>query len=322
MNRSLLKKSLQEARALFLACGAAMFAYSWVRVWLVSRLDTSRFQSIIELLPGEWRKFSPVDMEWLVTYTGRIAVVYDEPIIVVGMAIWAIARGSDCISGELNRGTMELLLAQPVSRLQVLYTQAAVTILGAAILSLAVWGGTAVGVWANSVQEQVTPTFQAPLLGIEIPNPFAEKQTVRVPMSERVDLQVYGPATFNLFCLGFFLAGASSLASSCDRYRWRTIGVVVGAYVVQFVIKMVGLAVEELRWLLFGTIFTAYEPEEFVSIAAQSPDQAWRLLQYDAAGAAVELGPLGYDLVLLGLGSVCYLAAGAIFHRRDLPAPL
>lgn len=322
MNRCLLKKSLHEARALFLACWAAMFAYAWVRVWLVSRLDTSRFQSIIELLPNEWTKFSPVDMAWLVTYTGRIAVVYDEPIIVVGMAIWAIARGSDCISGELNRGTMELLLAQPVSRLQVLFTQAGVTVSGAILLSLAVWAGTAVGVQMNTVEEQVTPKFQVPLLGIEATNPFAEPVKVRVPMSERVALEPYGPASANLFCFGFFLAGLSSLMSSWDRYRWRTIGLVVGVYVVQFVMKMVGLAADEWRWLLFGTFFTAYEPEEFVSVAAQTPDQAWGLLQYDAAGVATELGPVGYDLVLLGLGGVCYLAAGVIFHRRDLPAPL
>ena len=42
--------------------------------------------------------------------------------------MFAIARGSDVVSGELGRGTLEMLLAQPVSRLQVLYTQAAVTL--------------------------------------------------------------------------------------------------------------------------------------------------------------------------------------------------
>jgi ABC-2 type transport system permease protein len=322
MNRCLLKKSLLEARALFLACGALMFAYSWVRVWLVSRLDTSRFQSIIELLPGEWTRFSPVDIAWLVTYTGRIAVVYDEPIIVVGMAIWAIARGSDCVSGELNRGTMELLLAQPVSRLQILFTQAGVTIAGAALLALAVWAGTAVGVSVNTVEETIAPKIETPIPGIELPNPFAEPTKVRVPMDERVDLSVYANASANLFCLGFFLAGLTSLMSSWDRYRWRTIGLVVGVYIVHFVLKMVGLAVDEWRWLLFGSFFTAYEPEEFVSIAAQTPEQTWSLLRYDSAGVATELGPLGYDLVLLGLGFACYLAAGVIFHRRDLPAPL
>ena len=39
-------------------------------------------------------------------------------------------------------------------------------------------------------------------------------------------------------------------------------------------------------------------------------------------GAFVEPGPLGYNLILLGVGAVSYLAAGIVFHKRDLPAPL
>jgi hypothetical protein len=34
------------------------------------------------------------------------------------------------------------------------------------------------------------------------------------------------------------------------------------------------------------------------------------------------VGPLTYDLVLLGVGLVGYLAAAVVFVRRDLPAPL
>ena len=34
---------------------------------------------------------------------------------------------------------------------------------------------------------------------------------------------------FNLFCLGVAVAGFSTLVSSLDRYRWRTIGIVVAA---------------------------------------------------------------------------------------------
>ena len=37
---------------------------------------------------------------------------------------------------------------------------------------------------------------------------------------------------------------------------------------------------------------------------------------------AWQLGGLGYDGLLLGLGLVAYIAACAIFWRCDLPAPL
>ena len=58
------------------------------------------------------------------------------------------------------------------------------------------------------------------------------------------------------------------------------------------------------------------------SIAARDPANAWALAIYGSHGEFVEPGPLGYGLLLLGVGVLSYLAAGVIFHRRDLPAPL
>jgi hypothetical protein len=37
---------------------------------------------------------------------------------------------------------------------------------------------------------------------------------------------------------------------------------------------------------------------------------------------AFEFGALSYNLVLIATGLVSYMAAGVIFHKRDLPAPL
>ena len=91
-------------------------------------MQTSQFAAIVEQLWDEFKDLWPVSLEQLLSYTGRIAVGYNEPIVVFGVCMFAIARGSDVVSGELGRGTLEMLLAQPVSRLQVLYTQAAVTL--------------------------------------------------------------------------------------------------------------------------------------------------------------------------------------------------
>jgi ABC-2 type transport system permease protein len=113
-----------EARLLLAALAALMFAFCWVRVFIVSRLQTSQFAAIVEQVWDQFKSFSPVPLDQLLSYTGRIAIGYNEPVVVFGISIFAIARGSDAVSGELNRGTLEMLLAQPVSRLQVLYTQA------------------------------------------------------------------------------------------------------------------------------------------------------------------------------------------------------
>jgi ABC-2 type transport system permease protein len=128
VNFTLIKKSIYEARLLFGGLGLLLFAFCWLRVFIVSRLQTSQFAAIVEQLWDQFKDFWPVSLEQLLSYTGRIAVGYNEPIIVFGISLFAIARGSDVVSGELGRGTLEMLLAQPVSRLSVLYTQAAVTV--------------------------------------------------------------------------------------------------------------------------------------------------------------------------------------------------
>jgi hypothetical protein len=88
------------------------------------------------------------------------------------------------------------------------------------------------------------------------------------------------------------------------------------------VFKLVGQAIHELAWLKALSIFTAYEPQKFISLAVRQPHAAWWLTQYDPQGQWAGLGPLGCDLLLLALGAAGYLGAAYGFCRRDLPAPL
>jgi ABC-2 type transport system permease protein len=109
----------------------------------------------------------------------------------------------------------------------------------------------------------------------------------------------------NLFALAFFLGGVTTLISAPDRHRWRTIGIAGGFCIVEMVIEAVGLMVDRLAWLKYLTFYSAYKPPRLVA----HPDQALEM-------AALHCG------LLLGVGLAGYLAAGFIFQRRDLPAPL
>ena len=323
MNRTVLKKALIEVRLLFAACAATLFAFCWLRVWIVSRLEMESFGAIIEQLWDKWKDFSPVPLSQLLSYSGRIAMGYDEPIVVFSVAVFAIARGSDAVAGELNRGSMEMLLAQPVSRLQVLYSQMLVTVGAILLLAFASWAGTWAGIQANNIVEEVPPpSLSIPGFGVEIPLGFRSGEKVTVPMRERVDSLTLAPAAVNLFSFGVCWAGIATLVSAADRYRWRTIGIVSGFLVLQLLAKIAGLAIPWLRWLMKSTVFTAYEPQKFVSVAVNMPEQTWAMLLRDSQGQIVDLGPLGYNLILLGIGAASYLMAGVIFHKRDLPAPL
>lgn len=325
INRALLRKCVSEAKWLLVGCSAVVLAFCWLRIWLVSRLETERFQRIIDNLPDTWMRFLSVDVKWLVTYVGRISSTFEEPIVVFGVCIWAIARGSDCISGELGRGTMEMLLAQPVSRLKVMFTQSSVTLLGVAVLAATSWLGIYCGLHTNRIKEEVTPSihlpFRIPLVGDDVPVPLAKPQTRITPMHELVDAEVFLPAAVNLFSLGVFMAGLSTLASSWDRYRWRTIGFVVGVFVIEAIVKFVGRGAD-IAWLTYSSVLSAYDPQRMVEISDKTPGATWSMFLFDDAGKFTTLGPLGHDLVLILLGVLCYAAAAVIFTRRDLPAPL
>ncbi len=274
MNRALWSKAFADARWLCFWLAILLFGFQWIFVWATSLIELGALAIFLQSLPPAIEKLAGIPLAQVATTTGRIAMAYVDPVVLLAATCWGIARGSDVVSGEIGRGTMELLLAQPVRRVELLVSQAVVTTLGAALLAAAALCGTWCGVRFVTLDEAVEPLR-------------------------------FVPAALNLFALMIFLAGVSTLASSWDIYRWRTIGLVGGFYIVQLVIKVFARLVERLEGLLYVTFLGAFEPQQLVV----SPDDAWQLSAW-------------YDGTLVGLGVVAYVAAGVIFCKRDLPAPL
>jgi ABC-2 type transport system permease protein len=286
MNPALWKKAIYEPRWLLLSSLAFMFAVHWLRVWVSSFFSLDALKGMLSFMPEVAEQLMPVPFSQVATSAGRIAVAYDDPIVLLLVTVWAISRGSDAVSGELNRGTMEMLLAQPLTRFNVLGTQAAVTLGGAALLASAALLGTSVALSTITLEESVSPT-------------------------------VFVPAALNLFAMTVFLAGLTTMVSSGTNYRSHTIGIVGAFYAVSMIIKIVGRLAPGWKWLTYTSFFTPFEPQLLVSDLSR----AWSLWVGTANGS-FEVGGLGYDSILIGLGLVCYAMAAIIFCRRDLPAPL
>jgi len=274
MSRALWSKSFTEARLLLAALTALMFGFMWLFVWLTNQVKLDDYAAILQFIPPAFKKLAGVPFADLATHSGRIAMGYVDPVVLLATLSWSIARGSDVVSGEISRGTMEMLLAQPVRRISVLFTQATVTILGAALLALAAWLGTGAGLMA-------------------------------VGLDQEISLSIFIPGAVNLFALMFFLAGVSTLLSSCDNYRWRTIGIMVTFYVIELVIKVIARLATNFQWLMNFTFLGAFDPQALIV----DTENAWTT-------------SLWHDGILIGAGLAAYLVAAIIFCRRDLPAPL
>ena len=319
-HRILIRKYIGQSSLLFLSRGAALFAFAWVRVWVVSLLDMGQFQTILEQF-REFEKFAPIDFDALFTYPGRVGMTFDEPIVIFCTVIWCISRGSDVVSGELGRGTLEMTLAQPISRSSLLFSHAFVSVAGLAGLCLLVWAGVTMGVHFTSVTESIpAPTFRLPFVNLDIPLTAQEPSELTIPLSDRVDVRTYAASTFHLFSFGFFLLGIASFFSAIDRYRWRTVGTVVSVYVAQLVMFGLGKAAESLQWLLSFTFFSCYKPQKMTSLVGKEGFGAPWSLSLSLPDAA--LAPLAYPLILLALGACFYFLAWSCFNKRDLPAPL
>jgi len=273
-NGALWTKCFRDSRLLLFFLAALVFGFNWLFVYVTSQIDLAALKIFLNGLPKFFEKLAGVSFDSIATPRGRIAMAYGDPVVVFSVVIWAIGRGSDAVSGEIGRGTMEMILAQPVKRLSVLAIQACVTVGGAALLTVAILGGTAAGL-------------------------------ATVPLDETLTWQHFLPGALNVFAMTMFLAGASTMVSSWDSYRWRTIGVMGGFYFAQLVFKMMGQTLPRFKWLLNFTFLTACEPQNLIVNTESSWTLSWQ-----------------YDGTLIGLGLACYVVAAVIFCNRDLPAPL
>ena len=319
IDAALRRKYVAESWLLWLAIAIGIAIFCWVRVHVVGEFDTSQFRQIVDLLPKDWRKFSPVDFDWLVSYLGRTALTLDEPMLLMLICSWVIVRGSDVVSGELGRGTMEMLLAQPISRLRVWWTHALWTVVGVVGLVLVTWLFMSIGIWTTVVEE--TSYMELDLGVTKLPLTFAEPVIESVAMADRVNPMLFLPGVVNLFSLCFMLGGFAAWCSAMDRFRWRTLGIVAGFYFLQGGMKVLAMATESLGWVRFVTVFGYYGPTHSVEAAQENWMRCFDLFKIGSQGQFLP-APLLNNLVLILLGAILYFWGARIFQKRDLPAPI
>lgn len=231
---------------MLIACVALMFAFHWIFVWITSMVKLGPMADFVRSLPAGIQNLSGVPVQELATVAGRIGLAYVDAVVLLTAAVWGISRGSDAVSGEIDRGTMEMLLAQPVHRLALLFTKIAVMISGAAAIATACH----LGLWCGI-------TF--------------------VELEQPTQAWTFIPAAINLFSMTFFLCGITTAVSAFDQYRWRTIGLVGGYYTLSLIVNVMSRMVPRLSWLEYFTFFGAYEPQGMIAEMLRDPARAWAM---------------------------------------------
>jgi len=224
-----------------------------------------------------------------------LSIGFVHPLMQTVFCVWAIGRAAVAISGEIDRGTMELLVAQPVARWKIIVAHGLVDLVTIPLLCLSLWLGHLAG---------------ASLMGMLKPG---EPTRPSEPYVQPFD---FVPGLTNVAALLFAVSGYTMWLSARGRFRGRVMSIAVLVTLLQFLVNVVGQlwdAVEPLRQF---TVFYYFQPQQIIL------SNKWTVDVGKFTTTGHPLFAVNSVAVLAGVGLVGYALALWSFCRRDLPAPL
>lgn len=283
MTRALVFKLLRDVRLYLAVLMAILFAFQllWAKVTfrLVGEMiaQLNRLGVDITALRGMLFQESGKLMQTLMggesisieRAIDMMSIAYVHPITQLILCIWAVGRSASAISGELDRGTMELLLAQPIRRSQVIVAHFVVDLCTIPFLAAAMILGTFTGVHAFG------------LVGNE-------------DAGLNIDAFRFVRAALPVMALVFSVSGMTMAVSAFGRQRGKTLGVAVLIVLMMFLVNVIGQLWPPLEPLRPATVFYYYQPQPMV-------------LRDDALTSGVTWLRLGV-LIAVGLGGYALAA--------------
>jgi ABC-2 type transport system permease protein len=228
---TLIRKHVLESRWVLGLSFAAFFALSILTVWLTLRGERAidrgelgqeggRGLRVYIALGGPAMDYSTLAME---------VAFWNHPLIILTVLGWSITRGAAAVSGEIERGTLDLVLSRPVSRSGYLGSHIAFTVVGLVGLVLALIAGNLVGSLFYAVK---SPPGVISLLR---------------------------PGTM-IVMLGLAVYGYTLPFSTIDIVRWRPSLIATAATLAGLIGLTVARQLEGYDWLEKTSVFQAYAP--------------------------------------------------------------
>jgi ABC-2 type transport system permease protein len=331
MTLILLRKLLRDVRTALIAVCLILFVFAafWVKITQrvtteivpMSRLLSKPFgnsKALEQVFVRGPSKVSQAALGWgemsFDRPTDFLAIGLLHPIVLVLCLVWGVGRAAGAVAGELDRGTMELLMAQPVPRNRLVLAHLLADCILLPALCLSFFAGTQFGIWAVG---DFVPDY-ALLDDLKKQSPFA-KALIEATPQDNTPLEVSGTGELvglvNTAALMFAISGVTLALSAAGRNRWRVVGYAVLVMVVMFVANTVGQLWEPAAFVRPFTFFFYYQPQKAMIDGDWTVDlgKAWNL------GRPVLVPAVG---VLCAVGAAGYAVALRVFTRRDLPAPL
>jgi ABC-2 type transport system permease protein len=272
----LIRKLLRDIRpALIVVCIVLfVFAAFWVKIAqrVTSEIapvfnsvallvgDQKLFQDVLFKGPG---KVSQAALGWgdlnFEKPNDFLAMGMLHPIVLTLAVVWAVGRAAGAVAGEIDRGTMELLLSQPVPRNRLILAHLLVDLAVLPAICLAFFLGTQFGL---AVVGDFVPDYAA-LKNLKRP----DGKAIPFPIPDHPEpLPVSGlgeaAGLANTVALMFAVSGVTIAISSAGRSRWKVTGFAVLTVVVMFVANTIGQLWDPAGWVRPFTLFFYYQPQK------------------------------------------------------------
>lgn len=137
MSWTLLRGTLHQHRASMFWFASGLVAYAWMMTWFYPQIGGGEYAAVIESMPAEVLAIFGGTEVPFATVGGYFQTEYLGLMWMAIVASALIIYATRAFAGEIAEGTMELVLAQPVSRLRLAVTRAAVLVLYALLLAAA-----------------------------------------------------------------------------------------------------------------------------------------------------------------------------------------
>jgi ABC-2 type transport system permease protein len=143
MNRTLFGHLWRSQRSKLLIVCVAMLAWSSF-LPVIYKSFGSQMKALVDsgIIPKQLTDFGGADVFSL---SGAVAVGYIHPIAIILVSIFAIGFAASAVAGERQRGTLEVLLARPLSRRTVYLTLLVAVLVFIGIVLIAASLGTLLG---------------------------------------------------------------------------------------------------------------------------------------------------------------------------------
>jgi ABC-2 type transport system permease protein len=161
VNRELFIRTWRGQRLKLLIASLAIAAWS-LFLPVIYQSFGSQMEALVEsgIIPEQFTNFGGGDV---FTLSGSVALGYIHPISIILVAIFAVGFAAAAIAGERQRGTLEVVLARPISRRTVYVTLLVALVAFIAIILAASILGTVVGAAVVGVLDELA-TERLPLL--------------------------------------------------------------------------------------------------------------------------------------------------------------